>query len=276
MDPQTIYTDHIKKQKELLKQIEKDLKGNVLFFAGDINRLTTFNLHKILRSIKKENKLFLILESPGGELDSAAKIINICKEYSQEFNVIVPFYAKSAASLIALSADNLFLGNAGEIGPIDPQVKHPALNMFFPALAIKDAIEVTESSKDPYVKMSLADKIDPYLMGAYQRTLKEAGQHLEKSNLIKSSKDKEKVIKELTQTYISHGYPICAKECSRIGIKTSKFKNDKIFEKVYTLFEEHVDFIINPIIGFQFCIISPTKDILKLELKIPKSLVEKQ
>jgi len=245
----------IKQQQEILHDIELKLNGKTVFFDGDTDPITALILHKVIRKIDKNERLFLILESPGGSIDSAAKIVHMCKEYFNELNVIVPYYAKSAASLIAIAADNLYIGKCGEIGPIDPYVQHPVGNYRFPALAIKDAIEVIEETKDPYVKMGLTDKIDPYLMGSYKRTLREARQYIEKANLIKTASNKEKVISELTETYISHGYPIDRKACLKIGIKFSDLDNE-IFSTIYDFMENHLEFNLESEVPIKLLILS--------------------
>lgn len=216
----------VKQQQQLLERIENNLKGGVVFFEGQISPITAVLLHKILRKMDKSEKLFLILESTGGNIDSAAKIVHMCKEYFPEVNVVVPFYAKSAASLIAIAADNLYLGKGGEIGPIDPQVKHPSQGYYFPALSIKEAIAVVEETKDPYIKMGLTERLDPYLIGAYRRMLGEATQYIERAKLVEESKNKDEILNELSQKYISHGYPIDRKECKRMGLRISDFDED--------------------------------------------------
>src|SRR4030042_4278899 len=46
--------------------------------------------------------LDLLLQSPGGDIDIAEKIIYMCRNNSKSFRVIVPESAKSAATLITL------------------------------------------------------------------------------------------------------------------------------------------------------------------------------
>jgi len=245
----------IKSQQKILHDIEVKVGGKVIFFDGSIDPISALILHKVVRKLDAAERLFLILESPGGSIDSAAKIVHMCKEYFRELNVIVPYYAKSAATLIAIAADNLYIGKSGEIGPIDPYVQHPVEGYRFPALAIKDAIEFVEETRDPYVKMGLTDKIDPYLMGAYKRTLGEARQYIERANLVESASNKEKIITEITQTYISHGYPIDRKECLRIGIKLSDFEDD-IFSKIYDFMENHLEFNLECAVQVKLFILS--------------------
>lgn len=268
--------EYCKKFKEKIIELEKIIGGNVVFFDGELNPLSTFYFHKVIRKLHG-GKLFLILESPGGQIDSAAKIVHMCKEYFKEFNVIVPSYAKSAATLICISSDNLFLGRAGEMGPIDPQVRHPIdPKIYIPALSIKDAIEFIESSKDPYVKVGLTEKIDPYLMGAYKRVINIAQQYLEDSNLIKNSKNPSEIIESLTQRYISHGYPIDIYECRKLGIENKYFKNKKIMDDVYEIFEDYIEQINSPNLTTELMIFSSKLCINKINLKINKKLSEEE
>ncbi len=230
--------------KTLLKKIEDEVSGKVIFLGADTSALTSILLHKVLRKLGETEKLFLILESAGGSIDAAAKIYNICRLYSKEFNVIVPFYAKSAATIIALNADNLYLGKAGELGPVDPQVKHPVHDIYFPASAIKDALDIIENSKDPFIKMGLVDKIDPYLIGTYKRILNESKQYLEKAKIVLKAENKNQLIIELTEKYVSHGFPFDINLCNEIGIKTSKFDNNgKVMDMTYELFELFFEFV---------------------------------
>lgn len=67
----------------------------------------------------------LLLQSPGGDIDAAEKIVYMCRQIGGGFRVIVPEYAKSAATLIALASDEIIMGLASEIGPIDAQIAGP-------------------------------------------------------------------------------------------------------------------------------------------------------
>jgi hypothetical protein len=271
---QNICNSYFQKLKSEIALLEKLVGGKIIFFDGELNPNSAYHLHKVIRKLNGE-KLFLILESPGGQIDTAAKIVHICNEYFKEFNVVVPSYAKSAATLICLAADNLFLGKAGELGPIDPQVKHPIENgLYFPALAIKDAIEFIESSNDPFVKIGLTEKIDPYLMGAYKRVLKLAEQYLESANLVKNSKSSKEIIKSLTQKYISHGYPIDISECKHLGIKTTFFKKEAVLENIYDIFEEYVDFLIDNKIEMELLIMSSNICVEKIKENPPPAEIQ--
>jgi len=63
----------------------------------------------------------LLLQSPGGYGEVAEKLVQMCRSRCDHFRVIVPNSAKSAATMIALGADVVLMGDPSELGPIDPQ-----------------------------------------------------------------------------------------------------------------------------------------------------------
>jgi len=64
----------------------------------------------------------LLVESSGGNAHYAYQIARLFQRRSQSFSVIVPQYAKSAATLIALGSTNLIMGRDAELGPLDVQI----------------------------------------------------------------------------------------------------------------------------------------------------------
>lgn len=67
----------------------------------------------------------VLLDSGGGSLDSAFKIVLYLWRYASELNVYVARQAKSASTLIALGADHLYMSDFGELGPLDTQIPDP-------------------------------------------------------------------------------------------------------------------------------------------------------
>lgn len=91
---------------------EKSLsQDDILPFAG------------MLKSIGKVKRLDLVVVSNGGDGTAAEKMLDLCRRYcSEKLRVVVPLYAKSAATLLALGADEIVMGETSELGPIDAQV----------------------------------------------------------------------------------------------------------------------------------------------------------
>lgn len=106
----------------------------LLFLVDDKNSIGSSHADKIYSALSKEpvsEKIFLVINSPGGSIESAYLISKTCRRLCKgKFIVGVPRRAKSAATLIALGADEIHMGLMSELGPIDPQVSGvPALGL---------------------------------------------------------------------------------------------------------------------------------------------------
>lgn len=175
------------------------------------------------------NNLDVLLDSGGGDLDSAYKILQILKSYAKRVTVVVPFYAKSAATLIALGADRLQMCRAGELGPVDPQVLDPDSGMMVPALSIKNAMDFINEAPNPIVAASLADKISPMLIGAYRNAEAASKQCLNEILAAKrfDEEKRERLIGVFTKKLLSHGYPMSRDFLKKHGIPVAKLKEDE-------------------------------------------------
>lgn len=224
--------------KDAVVEIEKIRNSTIISYMAAQNALVSpedagmlvDTIEMILPPSRKIEKLDLFLHSPGGFLDSAYKIVRICKEYSNEFNVIVPLAAKSAATVIALGAHEIIMTVFAELGPIDPIIQHPYKpDIRVPARSIKDFFEFlnsTETSErilvDAQFKAQMSNLLDPYLIGSYQTALNSSKQIAEKllsENALANKKELiPEAVKKLTEYYYSHSYVIDRNEAREIGL----------------------------------------------------------
>jgi hypothetical protein len=126
-------------RRKILKKIS-DLTGRPLvlyavemFNQGKINssplgsQAVTINLSdkggfsESLRNITGDN-IDVILHSPGGSPDATESIVNMLRGRFKSVRFIVPSIAKSAATMMCMSGDEIILGDAAELGPTDPQM----------------------------------------------------------------------------------------------------------------------------------------------------------
>lgn len=92
--------------------------------------------------------------SPGGLPDAADSIVQILRSKFDQIRFIIPGVAKSAATMVALSGNELMMEHNAELGPIDPQfrfVKADGVPVAAPAQAIIDQFEKAQDiiGKDP-------------------------------------------------------------------------------------------------------------------------------
>ena len=94
----------------------------------------------------QERDLDLILHSPGGSAEAAESLVEYLRERFDHVRVFVPVAAMSAATMIALSADELVMGQHSQLGPIDPQfiISTPEGARSAPAKAILNQFELAK------------------------------------------------------------------------------------------------------------------------------------
>ncbi len=77
-------------------------------------------MYEQLRALGRVEKLDVFLYSRGGAIDVPWRLVTAFRQWTKEWNILIPFRANSAATLTALGADHIVLGVHGELGPIDP------------------------------------------------------------------------------------------------------------------------------------------------------------
>lgn len=100
----------------------------------------------------EERELDLILHSPGGSAEAAEAMVNYLRTRFDHIRVFVPLAAMSAATMLALSADEIVMGDHSQLGPIDPQfnIVTPEGPRAAPAQAIIDQFDLAkEDCKSP-------------------------------------------------------------------------------------------------------------------------------
>lgn len=155
----------------MLGRVQDKRKRRLLVVVnhGFMNRAVAHEAVKLLRRMGDIESLDVILESSGGDVDAAYKTLTVIRSCAKDTAIIVPFYTKSAATLIALEGgggDRLILCKGGELGPMDPQVLDTITNYHVPASSVKETAGFLEGLEDPLIKASLTDKIPTLMVGA--------------------------------------------------------------------------------------------------------------
>jgi hypothetical protein len=73
-------------------------------------------------NIDKGKPAGLLLHSPGGLAEEAYKIVRLFQRRDVKITTIIPRYAKSAATIMALGGSSIMIGCEAELGPLDVQI----------------------------------------------------------------------------------------------------------------------------------------------------------
>lgn len=244
-------------RRELLGRLENIRQSRVIVYFSymPLDDRILVPLYQELSKIGKTKKIDLFLHSYGGAVDTPYKVVMLIREFCDEFAVIVPFSAKSAASMIVLGADEVVMGPISELGPIDPLVKHPSYKDFWiPVQALRCCFEYIEemiyNSSNPEVSeiimKSVLSKLDPWLIGDYEKALKASKQYAESllsKYMLKNDKEKIKsVTQNLTNGYFSHGYPIGRQEAKEMGLYVTEASGE-LWEVIWELYLTYQDML---------------------------------
>lgn len=73
----------------------------------------------------EQTEIDIWIDSPGGSAHIAYKLDLELRARCSALRAVVPDYAKSAATLLLLGTDKIFMAPAAELGPLDVQIEHP-------------------------------------------------------------------------------------------------------------------------------------------------------
>jgi hypothetical protein len=78
------------------------------------------SLYRILKESPSTNGIDIFLYTRGGDTNSVWPIVSLIKEFDANFEVLIPFRAHSAGTLLAISAKKILMTNIAELSPVDP------------------------------------------------------------------------------------------------------------------------------------------------------------
>ena len=87
------------------------------------NSVTLFE--ETLFDADRSQDLHIMLATPGGDGETAIRLVRQAQSRCKELTVVVPDQAKSAGTLFVLGADHIYMGPTSDLGPVDPQLLLP-------------------------------------------------------------------------------------------------------------------------------------------------------
>ncbi|NJO84883.1 MAG: hypothetical protein HC828_20370, partial [Blastochloris sp.] len=179
-------------------------------------------LYSCLRSLERQACLDVILHSVGGSVNVARRIALLFRDYAKRLNILVPYKALSAGTLLCLAADQLVFGSLAELSPLDPQIES-ATDMPVPIPMIISAEDVRAfrllasewfNLQDDEHRMQvfalLAQQVFPLSLSTFFRVHQQM--HEIADELLSYQFDdteiatRKRIIKKLVDSYHSHDY----------------------------------------------------------------------
>ncbi len=232
-------------------------KNAYLFFIDDSKSgIDNFTLEEVQLKVgeSKADNLFLVLKSRGGSPFSAIAIMNILHTRFAKITTIIPQYAKSAATLMSLGTDEIYMFESSALGPLDLPIEHhrdgsriSALDVQNTPTSMADLVESIAISRYDFLRergistyeasrvalenateflKPIIEQVDPYHLQKAQRELVIGFRYAKdmlQSRMMKDNPETAKnTAKCLVQDFPAHEfciYPKDAKEILNLTIK---------------------------------------------------------
>lgn len=250
-----------KRKSKLIVYVTSDRGGLPGSIAGDV--VPVIERHARALSGSRTQKLDLFLYSRGGSADVPWSLVSMIRQFlgDRPFGVLVPFRAHSAATVIALGADEIVMTAMGELGPIDATIERGPhnprehnTNQQLP-ISVEDTMGYFSLLKsvglnNPSHKMEafslLANKVHPLALGSVKRLLSEtqrvANALLKYRHEPLSDSVNEEIVKQFSSEIYSHQHTVRRDEALNLGLSFVRFANeDGIEEDMWGLFQHYAE-----------------------------------
>lgn len=246
-------------KESINKFFEKHTDRDLILVNHSINRVLYQKLSENLKE-SKNKKCSLFLTTLGGDPDAAYRIGRALRHHYEEVRLVVPSYCKSAGTLITICANELAIGDLGELGPLDIQVpnsnelnemnsgldyiqaiqasfKHTALVFMQSLMEFKRHTSISTKLAGEFasqlaksVAEPLYSQIDPMKLGDMNRKMDIAMAY---GNRLASYTQNLKpgAMERLSGDYPSHSFVIDRKEAK------------ELFERVFPMNSEELDIV---------------------------------
>jgi hypothetical protein len=226
--------------QKLIKKIQSANKIKIIAYwnsvRGSICQNDVNTVYEIIKDWPVQEKIYLFVKSDGGDGKASLRIINLLRERTKKLIVLVAGECSSAATIMALGADEIHMGPLAFLSAVDTSLTHD----LSPVDKDNGLVSVSQDELTRVIKLwtdsaktenpypSLYSHIHPLVFGALDRA-SSLSIKLCTDILSYHMKDRVKaaeISKKLNSDYPSHSYPILNKEAKDIGLNIKDLDED--------------------------------------------------
>lgn len=181
----------------------------------------------VLRAIRLTDDatpIDLVLHTPGGLVLASEQIAYALRRHPAKVTVIVPHYAMSGGTLLALAADEILMDAAAVLGPVDPQLGD------MPAASLVRVVEKKPLERLDDRTLVMADVAEKAV-----RHMKQVVRELVTERV--GTKDADSLAEELAGGHYTHDDPITVEEARGLGLPVETGLPEEVYE-VMALFAQ--------------------------------------
>ncbi len=189
---------------------------------------------QILAIPKEHREVDILIVSHGGDPTVAWRTITMLRERFDKITVLIPYTAYSAATLLALGADEIIMHPFSNLGPVDPQltyirkgdegkqekVQFGTEDLMHYLEFIKRDVGISDQEQLERAFELVCKDVGSIPIGVAKRSShlslsmgeKLLGLHMKDQNKVKA------IVESLNKSFYHHGYPVGRREVKEIGL----------------------------------------------------------
>lgn len=228
--------------QHLIGELEAALGGTLLTYfnspRGAICHTDVVALFDLLERVKHVDTIYLFVKSDGGNGQASLRMVNLIRKHCERLVVLVPLDCASAATMIALGANEIQMGPMAYLTAVDTSLTHD----LSPIDRDNERVSVSLDELRRVVRLwrseHVADEGNPYqhlyphvhplVIGAVDRA-SSLSVMLSRELLSYHLTDKRKIkdiADALNTRYPSHSYPILQDEAERLGLNVTSMSSE--------------------------------------------------
>jgi hypothetical protein len=228
--------------QRLVAQLEKQLDATFISYwhgpGGEVCNNDVLVFFSLLKKIGTQKRIMLFVKSDGGVGKASLRIVNLLRQYTSRLSVLIPLNCMSAATMIALGADEILMGPMAHLSPVDTSLTHDLspidVNNNRVSVSLDELTrilnlwqrEAKEENVNPY--SAIFNHVHPLVIGAVDRSSSLSIRICREilSSHMTDLKKAEAISRSLNADFPSHSYPIMLKEAQRLGLNAQPMSEE--------------------------------------------------
>jgi len=181
----------------------------------------------VLRAIRltgPDVPLDIIVHTPGGLVLASEQVAAALCRRRAKVTVLVPHYAMSGGTLVALAADEIIMDDNAVLGPVDPQVGS------YPAVSIMKVVREKPIAEIEDTTLILADMAVKAIDQVRHAVVELVSKQLEEAGDANATEKAERLADILAGGTWTHDYPISVREALALGLPISTAMPKEVYQ----------------------------------------------
>jgi ClpP class serine protease len=165
---------------------------------------------RMMKEIAKagDRPIDLVLHTPGGLVIAAEQIARVLHAHKAGITVIVPQYAMSGGTVLAMAADQIIMHEHAMLGPVDPQLNNMPASAYMRVLREKERNAIAD---DTLMMADMAEKATSQVRQmVYTLLVHKLGEERA-----------QQIATMMTEGRWTHDYPLHAEQLQEMGFPVS-------------------------------------------------------